>query len=226
MIKAIIFDAAGTLIHLPRGVGWHYREVAARHGIILDEARLTAAFGPAFKAAGPRTSGMSAPFLHDDDKSWWRALVRRLLTACGQDPAEPLFTTMFEDLYAHFAQPGVWALYPEVLPVLETLRSRYKLAIVSNFDRRLHPVLEHLGIRHYFDPIIISSELGIDKPDPRIFTAALTALAVTPAETIHAGDDPTQDWLAAEAAGLHAYKVDRPTQGLESLPDFARALAK
>ncbi len=57
MIRAILFDAAGTLIHLPRGVGWHYREVVARHGIELDEQLLTVAFGEAFKAARPRGLG-------------------------------------------------------------------------------------------------------------------------------------------------------------------------
>jgi hypothetical protein len=44
MIRAILFDAVGTLIHLPRGAAWHYREVAARHGLVLEEERLGVAF--------------------------------------------------------------------------------------------------------------------------------------------------------------------------------------
>jgi putative hydrolase of the HAD superfamily len=221
-IRAILFDAAGTLIYLPRGVGWHYRQVAARHGLHMDEARLGMAFGEAFKASAPRvSSGISRP---DDDKLWWRALVRRVVTICGHEPAEPLFDRMFEELYAHFAEPGVWALYPEVVATLDALHGHYKLAIVSNFDRRLYPILDHLRLRPYFDTIIISSELGADKPDPRPFTAALANLAVTPAETIHAGDHPEQDWRAAELAGLHVYRVARPARGLEHLPAFAQAL--
>jgi putative hydrolase of the HAD superfamily len=215
MIRAILFDAAGTLIHLPRGVGWHYREIAARHGLALDEALLGSAFAAAFRAAGPRVvTGLSRP---DDDKGWWRALVQNVLAACGQQPEGGVFDRMFEELYAHFAEPGVWALYPEARPVLDALHGRYRLGIVSNFDRRLYPVLEHLGIRRYFDTIVISSELGIDKPDPRIFTAALATLGVTPAETIHAGDDPLQDWRAAEAAGLHPYRLDRPANTLAGI---------
>jgi len=222
MIKAILFDAAGTLIHLPRGVGWHYREVAARHGLCLDEAKMGTAFAAAFRAAGPRVAtGVSRP---DDDKGWWRSLVRHALAGCGHEPEEEPFDAMFEELYGHFAEPGVWALYPEVLPVLEALHSHYRLAVVSNFDRRLYPVLDHLGIRRYFRTIVISSEVGIDKPDPRIFAVALSGLGVTSAETVHVGDDPEQDWRAAEAAGLRVYRVSRPERTLAALPDYVRPL--
>jgi putative hydrolase of the HAD superfamily len=222
MIRAILFDAAGTLIQLPRGVGWHYRQITTRHGLDLDEKRLAAAFGAAFKAAGPRVAaGVSRP---DDDKGWWRALVRQVLAACGQEPGDPVFDGMFEELYGHFAEPGVWALYPDVVPVLEALHGQYRLGVVSNFDRRLYPVLEDLGVRGYFETIVISSELGVDKPDGRIFAAALTALGVTAGETVHAGDDPDQDWRAAEAAGLHVYRVERPGRGLEGLPAYVRGL--
>jgi putative hydrolase of the HAD superfamily len=237
MIRAVLFDAAGTLIYLPRGVGWHYREVAARHGITLEENHVGTAFRQAFKAAAPRVArprGNANPPIGtppppivsrpDDDKLWWRALVRQILSACGETPADSVFNTLFEELYARFAEPGVWALYPEAPAVLETLYSRYRLGILSNFDRRLYPVLDHLGVRQYFEAIIISSELGVDKPDPRMFAAAVSALGVLPQETIHAGDDPEQDWRAAEAAGLHVYRVERPSRGLEALPDHVRRL--
>jgi putative hydrolase of the HAD superfamily len=168
--------------------------------------------------------GPSAASRPEDDKLWWRDVVRRVLAACGEEPGDVVFDSLFEDLYAHFAQPGVWALYPEAAAVLDALHGAYRLGMVSNFDRRLYPVLEHLGIRHCFDAIVISSELGVDKPDRRIFDAALARLGVAPRETVHAGDDPERDWRAAEAAGLHVYRVERPSRGLESLPQYVRAL--
>jgi putative hydrolase of the HAD superfamily len=187
----------------------------------MDEAHLAKAFAAAFKAAAPRVAtGVSRP---DDDKLWWRALVRQVLASCGQHPADSQFDPLFQELYAHFAEPGVWALYPDASPVLDALHGRYKLAIVSNFDRRLYPILDHLGLRPYFDTIVISSELGADKPDPRLFTAALSNLDATPSEAVHVGDHPDQDWRAAELAGLHVYRVDRPARGLEGLADFVQA---
>jgi len=108
--------------------------------------------------------------------------------------------------------------------VIEALRGQYRLGIVSNFDRRLYAILDHLGIRRSFQAIAISSEIGVDKPHPAIFTAALSALGATPAETLHAGDDPGRDWRAAHAAGLHAYPLDRPAVTLGGLPEFAKRL--
>ena len=220
MIKAILFDAAGTLIHLPRGVGWHYRHVAARHGLDLDESRMAAAFAEAFRAAGPRVAtGVSRP---DDDKGWWRVLVRRAMTACGEGPEDAVFEPMFEELYAHFAEPGVWALYPEVLAVLEALRGHYRLGIVSNFDRRLYPVLEaSRQCANTSRQLSFPANTAPTSPIPRIFAAALRALDASPGEALHVGDDPEQDWRAAEAAGLRVYRLARPGNSLESVPAFA-----
>jgi putative hydrolase of the HAD superfamily len=206
------------LIHLPRGVGWHYRHIASRHGLEVDEASLGAAFGSAFRAmVAPGGSGVAR---QDDGKGWWRGLVRRVLRECGHEPEEMLFHGMFEELYAHFAEPGVWALYPEALEVLEGLHGRCRLGIVSNFDRRLYPVLEELGIRRFFETVTISSELGVEKPDRRIFEAALGGLGVGARETIFVGDDPEQDWAGAEAAGMRVYRLQRPAMTLAGLADF------
>ena len=223
MIRAILFDAAGTLIHLPRGVGWHYQQIAARHGLHLEEKALASAFRDAFKNAPARLAAGDG--LAGDDKSWWHALVRQVFSTCDATLPDREFDRLFEELYAHFAEPGGWAVYPEVPGILEALRGKYRLGILSNFDRRLYLVLDHLGIRRFFDIILISSEAGFQKPDPRIFAAALSALDVTPAQTIHAGDDPVEDWQAAVTAGLHSYRVDRPSKGLEELPVFITAVA-
>ena len=215
MIRAILFDAAGTLIYLPKGVGWHYREVMARHGMVVEEGSLGGAFAAAFKGAAPRVATGVAR--EDDDKLWWRAVVREVVRACGEEPGDGVFEGMFEELYRRFEEPGVWALYPEVMGVLEALHGRYKLGVASNFDRRLHAVLGHLEVRRFFETVTLSSEVGADKPDERVFAAALLAMGVTAGEAVHAGDEPVQDWEGAETAGLHVYRVERPGRGLEGL---------
>jgi putative hydrolase of the HAD superfamily len=222
-IRVIFFDATGTLIYLPRGVGWHYREIAARHGLHLDAAELDAAFASAFRAAIPRVA--TAGGREDDDKEWWRAVVRRVFESTARaDAAAPagvphdtVFGPLFEELYAHFASPDVWALYPEVVEVLRALRSRYRLAILSNFDRRLYRVLDHLGIRTYFEKVFISSEIGAEKPDRQIFAAALAAMDVTPAHALHVGDDPRHDWQGAREAGLRVFELARPGVSLRGV---------
>ena len=217
MIKAIFFDAAGTLIYLPRSVGEHYREVAARFGADLDADALDRAFREAWHAAPARLS-QDTP-RPDDDKGWWRTLVddvlARVLT--GEQAARFDGKAFFEAAYAHFAEPGVWQAYPEAPATLEALRAHgYRLAVISNFDRRLYRVLDDLGLRRFFDAMIVSSEVGADKPDPRIFSRALQTLQVAAAEAWHVGDDPKRDG-GAEAIGLRVFRLDRPRQTLGDL---------
>src|SRR3954470_23395028 len=71
--EIVFFDAAGTLIHLPRGVAFHYREVALRHGLDLPEDSLKKAFGVAWKTAPPREATRRPR--PEDDAGWWRDLV-------------------------------------------------------------------------------------------------------------------------------------------------------
>jgi putative hydrolase of the HAD superfamily len=126
----------------------------------------------------------------------------------------------FEIAYEHFAEPGVWELYPEVPGVLNQLQPSFQLAVISNFDGRLRHILQHLGISKFFAHIFISSEIGADKPDPEIFRRALKLIDLKPNEVLHVGDDPERDWQAASAAGLSIFRLDRPNNSLRDLVTF------
>ena len=123
----------------------------------------------------------------------------------------------FEVAYEHFAEAGVWQLYPEVPELLEQLQPHFQLAVISNFDGRLRFILQHLGISNYFSYIFISSELGADKPDPEIFCRALKGMNLSADGVVHVGDDPERDWKAATAAGLSVFRLDRPRNSLRDL---------
>src|SRR3712207_4945741 len=81
--KVIFFDAAGTLFHLPKGVGYHYALVGNRMGLKLDAAALDRAFGVAWKAM-PARPATGVP-REDDDKGWWRELVDRVFEEVAPD---------------------------------------------------------------------------------------------------------------------------------------------
>ena len=221
MIEVIFFDAAGTLFHLPRGVGYHYREVALRHGCEIGERDLHGAFAAVWKTMPPRPA-TRAPRA-DDDRGWWRELVGRALERCAVAAGALDREVYFSELYAEFARPGVWELFPEVRAVLEELQPQCRLAIISNFDGRLRTILRHLDLARYFQPIVISSEVGADKPDPWIFQHALERAGVAPGAALHVGDDPARDWAAAEAAGLRCFRLARPANSLRDLPAWLAA---
>ena len=164
----------------------------------------------------PRRPAIDGP-RENDDKGWWRELVGRVFDQVAPSLSELDRDNFFEIAYEHFAEAGVWKLYPEVLDVLEQLRERFQLAVISNFDGRLRLILQNLGISKYFAHVFISSELGADKPDPEIFRRALKLMHLNANEVLHVGDDPERDWKAAKEAGLLVFQLDRPKNSLRDL---------
>ena len=215
MIKAISFDAVGTLFRLTKTVGDHYAYVGGEVGLDLDSQNLDRAFHTAWKQM-PQRAAIDEP-RDNDDKGWWRELVDVVLEEVAPTLSEFDRDNFFEIAYEHFAEAGVWELYPEVLGVLEQLRPRFQLAVISNFDGRLRFILQHLGISKFFSHIFISSELGADKPDPEIYRRAVSLMKLHPNEVLHVGDDSQRDWEAATAAGLSVFQLNRPKNSLRDL---------
>ncbi len=119
---------------------------------------------------------------------------------------------------------------PEVGELLARLAPRYRLAVVSNGGARQREKLARAGLERAFaaERVVISSEVGAEKPDPRIFARALAALGLAEGEVLHVGDDPVRDILGAQRAGLRSCWLARGAYPAElPPPSFAiRALAE
>lgn len=100
----------------------------------------------------------------------------------------------------------LWCSVDERTPEsLSRLRAAgLRLGIVSNSDGRVEQALAASGLRDYFDVVIDSSLVGVEKPDPAIFRAALDALGIRPEEALYVGDLYEVDVVGARAAGIEA----------------------
>ena len=196
--KAVTFDAGGTLIHPWPSVGQIYADAAAQHtGQNFPPELLKQRFVAAWRAL--------EDFTHT--RSDWARLVDATFSGLTDLPPSQTF---FPELYEHFAQPVAWRIFEDVLPTLDILASRgLKLGVISNWDERLRPLLGGLKLHTYFDPIIISSELGFCKPSRVIFETAADKLGLLPGTILHVGDSPANDAEAARAAGFQALLLDR-----------------
>src|SRR6267378_1823438 len=215
MLKAIFFDAVGTLFRLTKTVGDHYAYVGREIGLDLNPQNLERSFHAAWEKMPQRTA--IDRLRENDDKGWWRELVDLVLDQVAPSLSEFDRDNFFEIAYEHFAEAGVWELYPEVVEVLEKLSHRFQLAVISNFDGRLRMIVEQLGVSKFFKHVFLSSELGADKPDTEIFRRALNLIRLEPNEVLHVGDDPERDWKAATAAGLSIFQLDRRKNSLRDL---------
>jgi putative hydrolase of the HAD superfamily len=210
--RAIIFDAGGTLIYPARPVGETYAQFARAHGVKLGAEETTLAFRQALKSSSPRPKG-TVPS-DGDDRAWWRQVVRASI-AHPAFLASPQFETFFEEVYLHYAKPEAWCLFPEVLEVLETLRDYpVDLFVLSNWDARLHAVLDGIGLGEYLPRRFISSELGWEKPDASIFRHVADVLNLPAKSLLSVGDDARNDVEGARKAGWEAVLVDRPRSDL------------
>jgi putative hydrolase of the HAD superfamily len=205
MKPVVTFDAAGTLIRLTQSPGKTYAAVAQELGYSLDPDRIEAGFRKTWKSLPERIETLGPR--PDDDKGWWFELVSKAIREAGYS-IQPM-EVYFEGLYNRYALPGAWELFPDVTEVLDQLVAKgVRLGIISNFDRRLYDVLDHLGIRNRFEHVLISSEVGCDKPSARIFLEGARRFGVRPEEVLHVGDDPGLDGVGATGAGLSILIVD------------------
>jgi putative hydrolase of the HAD superfamily len=207
-IKAVFFDAAGTLIKPARSVGESYAAIAVKHGKEVPSTNITERFRTCFDAA-PRLAfpGATEDTVAALERDWWKSLVAQVF-----EPWSPFvrFEEYFAELFAYFASPNAWTLYPEVLETLTSLKERdLILDVISNFDSRLVRILDGLGAGAQFENIFVSSRVGYAKPDGRIFNAALSCHGLAPAQALHVGDSEINDLSGANQAGLKGILVER-----------------
>jgi len=232
VIKAVSFDATGTLFYAPR-LGDIYAEVLRRHGLEVtprQATRLVRTVWDEFDCRRAGTSGRDRFSSHPQGvRGWWSEFVARILAYLGGS-VEPAFVAA--ELFDRFATPESWEPYPEVRSVLRNLRARgFLLAVVSNWDDRLHRLLDGLGLGP-FDAVLCSAEVGFEKPHPAIFQACLAELAslanpeLASSECLHVGDRRLEDREGAQAAGMSSVLLTRGGEGelsdLRSLEELLR----
>jgi putative hydrolase of the HAD superfamily len=198
MIHAVTFDAGGTLLEPWPSVGHVYAAVAAEHGWpeISPEA-LNRQFRAAWRVRGD--------FRHT--RREWEAMVDATFAGLVEPPPS---RTFFPALFDCFATPRAWRLYDDALPALRRLKAgKVPMGLISNWDDRLRPLLDRLGVLEFFQSVVISCEFGCAKPDHRVFAEAARQLNLEPGRILHVGDDEEDDVDGARAAGFQARLIDR-----------------
>ena len=202
-VRAIFFDAVGTLLHPEPTASAAYATIGRRFGSKLDEAAIARRFSVAFhrqeekdRAAGWRTSEVR-------EVQRWRQIVGEVL----HDTADP--EACFQALFTHFARGDSWRIDPDAGQVLAGLSARsYTLGVASNYDHRLRKIVAALPEFAHFAHLAISAELGWRKPSPEFFSAVTAQAGLDAEQILLVGDDLKNDYQGASAAGLHAVLLD------------------
>lgn len=203
-IRAVLFDAVGTLIHPDPGAVAVYADAARRRGVDLSPDLIRSRFWAAYQAeeATDRAAGWVTS--EDREHARWRRIVADALPEVADGDA------LFRELFDHFGRPEAWRVDADAAAVFAALRARgIVIGVGSNYDARLlrvaagRPELATPGM-----PIVVSAAVGWRKPAPQFFETAARAVGRPPGDILFVGDDLGNDYHGATAAGLRAVLVD------------------
>lgn len=193
MIRAVIFDMYETLITHYHGQSDVYfsANVAADSGVPVEKFR-------------PRWRGL------DGDRTTGKYTLEETLALIMREnhcySSERI--RMITQKRKEFARSCFQNLHPEIIPMLTALRERGILvALISNCFSEEAEVIRESILFPYFDEVCLSYELGVKKPDAKIYEHCMHALGVLPEECVYVGDGGSQELEAARKVGMTAVQA-------------------
>jgi putative hydrolase of the HAD superfamily len=227
-IRAVAFDVNGTLVKIltEDGMDQIFRSVAhflTYQGIDLRRHEVKELY---FRIMKEQQRASSQEHPEFDAVGIWRSIIEGHLTdftralPAGKLEQMPLFLT---EMSRGISRCKL-GLYPHVRDVLDILRKRYPLALVTDAQSAYtRGELHQVGLLDYFDPIIVSGDYGFRKPDRRLFQFALDGMRVAAQNALYVGNDMHRDIFGAREAGLATVLFDSD-QGtkvyLDCVPDY------
>lgn len=207
MIKAVLFDCWGTLLQAPglmrRGasVEIFHRSLSQDCGVDFE------AFSEAYEEEASRQHQAAELDYHELD---YVQRIDSALQAIGfQHPLRrQMVKRAWEDYLAEW--PRQSTPYDEAWGLLDSLRGRYKLGLITNFwdGPTAREVFRMFGFDKAFDSMVVSGELGFRKPNPLLFRSALSELGVPPELAVMVGDTFLADVVGPKNLGIRAILID------------------
>jgi len=206
-IRAVVFDAVGTVMLPNPGASNVYASVAAAHGIAIPQPEeLGRRLWAQFRIEDQFDRDHNWRTSEARERERWHNIV------CSAIPGTT--DELFVELFQHFAQPSAWRVIDEATRTIARLHSQgFILGMGSNYDARLRSVLTGTPeLLPLAKNLVISSEVGWRKPAGAFFIAVSDAVGCEPHEILFLGDDVENDVEGATAAGMRTLLVDSPEE--------------
>lgn len=218
--KIVLFDAVGTVIHTHPQVVHVYHQFGQRFGSALTPPQIAQRFKTARRslfAVDTTAQQQRAGQLISSDEIEHR-LWQQFIETIFDDVADT--DELFRQLWEFFALPANWRIYCDVCDCLSELKAAgCVVAIASNFDSRLFPVIDGFNEFQVLDATFCSSRLGFRKPDPAFYRRLENRLSMTldrnisPDQIVFVGDCVENDYHGPRRQGWSAVWLDRTSGG-------------
>jgi putative hydrolase of the HAD superfamily len=201
-VRWVVFDAVGTLIVPEPSVADAYHEIAERFGSLLTRDEIQQRFKTVYKRLMTSETRDLATS-EDIEHRYWQDIVAEVLDDVQDRPA------CFDALWKHFTQPTSWKLIEARGELLKNLKlAGHNLGMASNFDGRLHGIVDGIPELRQIDQLWISSEVGWKKPAPAFYETIIKDTGVRSDQILFIGDEPINDVDAPRRHGMHVLHVD------------------
>ncbi|WP_371662801.1 HAD family hydrolase [Streptomyces sp. NBC_00280] len=206
-IRAVVWDIDDTLFDYTTANRAGMREQLAVEGLLDGYATVEQALDRWQEATDRQWARFAAGEI--DFQGQRRERVRTFL---GEELTDAEADAWFDRYVVHYE--AAWALFPDVLPVLDLLAASHRHGVLSNSSLRVQDrKLRVLGVRDRFEAVLCAAELGFHKPDAQAFHAACDALGLPPEQVAYVGDHPEIDGRGAVDAGMLSVWIDRGGPG-------------
>jgi 2-haloacid dehalogenase len=193
--QVMTFDCYGTLIDWETGIFSALRPLLAAHGKTMSDFELLNLYSELESEAERGEFRAYREVL--------RSVVRGFGERLGFHPTKSQISSLPDSLSS-------WPPFPDTVTALRKLKSRYRLAIMSNVDDDLFvPTARHLEVN--FDEVITAQQAGAYKPSLKIFQLAKKRLGLAPAQWLHVGQSIYHDVIPAKSLGIATVWVKRPS---------------
>ncbi|MCY1014950.1 HAD family hydrolase [Pyxidicoccus sp. MSG2] len=200
--RAVFFDLDDTLIDRAGAFASYVEDLVIRHPRVFPESCRAADVAELHALDGRGST----------DRTVFCRRVTEAFPGLGLSPEE-LWDDM-SSLLPYLVVPSVGTL-----ALVEDLRKRASVAVVSNGSGRVQRAkLHHAGLMHLLPDVFLSGEVGAEKPDARIFQAALARVDRAPEDVLHVGDDPERDIVGATRLGMATCWVSHGRRWPHGLP--------
>ena len=204
MIENLLLDAGGVMVY-PRLGDWSIPFGAAE--MLGEHARdlATAKYLTAHRQAAKWLDESQLLATLEDERRVRRGYIREMNALMGWNLSEEAVNRLGDDFTENMSRYG---FFNDVLPWLSRWKGRYRLAVVSDSMPSLPLFLGRWGALDYLDAGIYSFRIGVTKPDPRMYAAAMDALGARPESCLFV-DDRVENLEGATALGIHAAQMSR-----------------
>ena len=210
-IRGVFFDVGDTLVHLTESMPTVLAREAAAAGVTIERERVAKVeIVTRARLAERATTRRPFSFPPGESRRFWTSIY---LDVLGEHLSTACATEIAERVYAHFSSPRAYGVYPDVVPALGQLRDLgIRLGVISNWESWIGQLIAHHDLDRWFDWVIASGDVKVEKPNTRIFDIALERSGFVVDEVLYIGDSPATDVAGARHAGWRAILLQRDSE--------------